>query len=65
MSEIKKIISPDTQRQTRLPPGQRLTEKWPVLHYGGVPSIDVMGWILKSPSGGEVKIIYRVVSLDP
>ena len=23
----------------RLPPGQYLTEKWPVLHYGGVPRI--------------------------
>ena len=25
----------------RLPPGQYLTEKWPVLHAGGVPSIDL------------------------
>jgi DMSO/TMAO reductase YedYZ molybdopterin-dependent catalytic subunit len=41
---VKRIISPDTQRQPRLPPGQRLTEKWPVLHYGRVPSIDVAGW---------------------
>jgi DMSO/TMAO reductase YedYZ molybdopterin-dependent catalytic subunit len=39
-----RIISPDTQRQERLPPGQRLTEKWPVLHYGKVPSIDAKAW---------------------
>jgi DMSO/TMAO reductase YedYZ molybdopterin-dependent catalytic subunit len=28
----------------RLPPGQYLTEKWPVLHYGGVPKIDLATW---------------------
>ncbi len=31
------IISPDTQRkrrQDRTPPGQSLTQKWPILHYG-------------------------------
>jgi DMSO/TMAO reductase YedYZ molybdopterin-dependent catalytic subunit len=44
MSEIKRIISPDTQRKDRLPPGQRLTEKWPVLHYGKVPTIDIKAW---------------------
>jgi DMSO/TMAO reductase YedYZ molybdopterin-dependent catalytic subunit len=44
MSEIKKIISPDTQRQNRLPPGQILTDKWPVLHYGSVPKIKPEEW---------------------
>lgn len=28
----------------RLPPGQVLTEKWPVLHYGDVPSFDPSRW---------------------
>ena len=28
----------------RLPPGQHLTEKWPVLHYGGVPKINLATW---------------------
>jgi DMSO/TMAO reductase YedYZ molybdopterin-dependent catalytic subunit len=28
----------------RLPPGQYLTEKWPVLHYGEVPEVDLAGW---------------------
>jgi DMSO/TMAO reductase YedYZ molybdopterin-dependent catalytic subunit len=28
----------------RLPPGQYLTEKWPVLHYGGVPAVDLATW---------------------
>src|SRR5258708_39837790 len=28
----------------RLPPGQHLTEKWPVLHYGGVPKVNLSTW---------------------
>ena len=28
----------------RLPPGQALTLKWPVLHYGSVPSFDPARW---------------------
>ena len=47
-----KIISPDTQRgdaTARTPPGQVLTAKWPVLHYGDVPKVDTRspGWRLK------------------
>jgi DMSO/TMAO reductase YedYZ molybdopterin-dependent catalytic subunit len=28
----------------RLPPGQILTQKWPVLHYGLVPAVDTTRW---------------------
>jgi DMSO/TMAO reductase YedYZ molybdopterin-dependent catalytic subunit len=28
----------------RLPPGQYLTEKWPVLHYGGLPKVNLATW---------------------
>ena len=28
----------------RVPPGQTLTVKWPVLHYGSVPRIDLSSW---------------------
>lgn len=31
----------------RLPPGQYLTDKWPVLHAGEVPSIDLDAWRLR------------------
>ena len=31
----------------RIPPGQSRTAKWPVLHYGGVPHIDVATWRLR------------------
>jgi DMSO/TMAO reductase YedYZ molybdopterin-dependent catalytic subunit len=37
----------------RLPPGQYLTEKWPVLHAGGVPDVDVSTWTLTV--SGEVE----------
>jgi DMSO/TMAO reductase YedYZ molybdopterin-dependent catalytic subunit len=31
----------------RLPPGQYLTEKWPVLHAGTVPNVDLATWDLR------------------
>ena len=37
----------------RLPPGQYLTEKWPVLHAGSVPKIDLAAWTLTV--SGEVE----------
>jgi DMSO/TMAO reductase YedYZ molybdopterin-dependent catalytic subunit len=37
----------------RLPPGQYLTEKWPVLHAGTVPTIDPAAWTLEV--SGEVE----------
>lgn len=39
------IKSPDTKRKDRVPPGQRLTEKWPTLHYGTVPDIVISQWV--------------------
>jgi DMSO/TMAO reductase YedYZ molybdopterin-dependent catalytic subunit len=41
------INSPDTRRQNRVPPGQRVTEGFPILHYGGVPRIDPADWSLR------------------
>jgi DMSO/TMAO reductase YedYZ molybdopterin-dependent catalytic subunit len=37
----------------RLPPGQYLTEKWPVLHAGDVPDVDLATWTLSV--AGEVE----------
>jgi DMSO/TMAO reductase YedYZ molybdopterin-dependent catalytic subunit len=31
-------------RSDRLPPGQIETRKWPVLHYGNVPRVDLAAW---------------------
>jgi DMSO/TMAO reductase YedYZ molybdopterin-dependent catalytic subunit len=47
MDEIKRIISPDTLKPNRVPPGQRLADKWPVLHNGSVPKIDVKKWTFR------------------
>lgn len=38
------IISPDTHREERIPPGQHETSRWPVLHAGRVPDIDTSSW---------------------
>ena len=41
------IISPDTRRSTRIPPGQSRTKKWPVLDASGPPRIDIAAWRLR------------------
>jgi len=46
------------REEGRMPPGQVLTDKFPVLHYGNVPSFDESQWTLKM--WGEVE---REVSL--
>lgn len=40
------VVSPDTRRPHRLPPGQVQTHKWPVLHAGEVPPFDPAAWDL-------------------
>jgi DMSO/TMAO reductase YedYZ molybdopterin-dependent catalytic subunit len=41
------IVSPDTRRDNRIPPGQSRTRKWPVLDAFGVPRIDPQRWSLR------------------
>jgi DMSO/TMAO reductase YedYZ molybdopterin-dependent catalytic subunit len=41
------IISPDTSRPRRIPPGQSRTKKWPVLDVSGPPPINLDTWRLK------------------
>jgi len=43
MTDHKDARTGDGQR---LPPGQVVTQKWPVLHYGLVPSVDLSTWKL-------------------
>ncbi len=40
------IVSPDTRRASRIPPGQSRTKKWPVLDASGPPPIDLAQWRL-------------------
>jgi DMSO/TMAO reductase YedYZ molybdopterin-dependent catalytic subunit len=40
----RRDIPHSTDKTPRLPPGQRLTDGFPVLTYGGVPKIDLATW---------------------
>lgn len=44
VSDDKIIISPDTRRAKRIPPGQSRTRKWPVLDAHGTPDVDLANW---------------------
>jgi DMSO/TMAO reductase YedYZ molybdopterin-dependent catalytic subunit len=44
---LRDILSSCASRNSygdRLPPGQTLTRKWPILHYGGIPRFDPVRW---------------------
>ncbi len=49
---------PDAAVADRVPPGQYLTEKFPVLHYGSVPRIDLATWDFRVY--GEVDSPFRL-----
>ncbi|HUQ33587.1 MAG TPA: sulfite oxidase-like oxidoreductase [Pyrinomonadaceae bacterium] len=53
VSEPEIIVSPDTQRENRIPPGQSRTRKWPVLDAHGTPRIDLETW--RFEAGGLVE----------
>jgi DMSO/TMAO reductase YedYZ molybdopterin-dependent catalytic subunit len=46
MTERKELEN-KAKAEGRLPPGQSLTLKWPVLHYGSVPVFDAAKWDFK------------------
>ncbi len=41
------IVSPDTHRTNRIPPGQTRTKKWPVLDASGTPAVNLADWRLE------------------
>ena len=41
------IVSSDTRRENRIPPGQSRTKKWPILDASGAPPVDAANWTLK------------------
>lgn len=41
------IVSSDTRRGQRIPPGQSRTKKWPVLDAAGPPKLDLAQWKLE------------------
>lgn len=44
MSDDRRELERARKAEGRLPPGQSLTLKWPVLHYGSVPVFDPERW---------------------
>ena len=46
LDKVKRLkqVQPKWQPDTRVPPGQFVTEKFPVLHYGPVPKVDLARW---------------------
>lgn len=46
-SLLPRIVSPDTLREARVPSGQVRTSRWPVLHAGPTPKVDLARWDLK------------------
>ncbi len=44
LSDKNIIISEDTRRENRIPPGQHEIKSWPVLHAGSVQNIDTSNW---------------------
>jgi DMSO/TMAO reductase YedYZ molybdopterin-dependent catalytic subunit len=45
--ELPLVVSPDSEREERLPPHQVLTRKWPVLHAGPTPAFDRGRWLFQ------------------
>jgi DMSO/TMAO reductase YedYZ molybdopterin-dependent catalytic subunit len=43
-SRAEKKVADAGYDPARLPPGQYLTDKWPVLHAGSVPDVDLAAW---------------------
>src|ERR1700740_943838 len=43
----RRELEKKAKAEGRLPPGQSLTLKWPVLHYGSVPHFDAGNWDFK------------------
>lgn len=44
MADESIIVSPDTKKENRVPPGQHLVDGWPTLQYGGVRRLDASSW---------------------
>ena len=62
------VISPDTRRENRLPPGQSRTKKWPVLDAHGTPEVDLGTWrfevsgLVENPQGWSLDEFLQLPS---
>jgi DMSO/TMAO reductase YedYZ molybdopterin-dependent catalytic subunit len=58
------IISHDTRRADRIPPGQSRTRKWPVLDAFGPPQIDFAQWSLRIFGFVERELIFSLAEFQ-
>ncbi len=54
-SDLPRVVSPDTLRPDRVPRGQVRTSKWPVLHAGPTPRVDLATWDLRVSGAVEAE----------
>ncbi len=47
MFQNRKELEEKMRKEGRLPPGQSLTDRFPVLHYGPIPAFDEATWDFK------------------
>jgi DMSO/TMAO reductase YedYZ molybdopterin-dependent catalytic subunit len=57
------IISPDTRREDRIPPGQSRTRRWPVLDASGPPRIALENWRLELTGLVEEPLSFTLAEL--
>ena len=55
----RRKLEQQMKREGRLPPGQSLTLKFPVLHYGEVPQTDLSKWTLRTFGLVEEEKVWR------
>ncbi len=58
----RRELEKKAKAEGRMPPGQSLTLKWPVLHYGSVPHFDAAKWDFKISGLVEepVRLTWRI-----
>jgi len=60
----RKRLEQQMKAEGRLPPGQSLTLKWPVLHYGSVPHFDPERWDFRAYGLVEAPVRWNWVEFN-
>src|SRR5215470_12880259 len=55
-SVARRELEKRAKAEGRLPPGQSVTLKWPILHYGSVPRFEPEKWDFKISGGVETPV---------
>ena len=67
-SQVRQIVSSDVQRGNRIPPHQRQTRKWPVLHAGPTPRYlfsRVLTYLTESSEPEAIKLPSSKIETPP